>query len=147
MSGENINVYAAAFTLALSGAAVASGAVGQSTTPYDLVANGSSYPDATFALTCTFGGAPVENSVITLCAQLLGVDGGSKNTLAPEPSRLGRVIGNFVVDNIATEQTIALDAYDLPRNASYWLYNNATGQSLAVGWVLKVTPRTVKAAA
>jgi hypothetical protein len=149
MSGENVNVYAPTFELASGGTGngIASGVIGKATNAYALEANGLSYPDGTFALTCVFGGVPVENSVITLCAQLLGVDGGSKNTLVPEPSRLGRVIGRFAVDNVATEQTMALEAFDLPRNAAYWLFNEATGQTILAGWTLKVTPRTIKPAA
>lgn len=147
MSGENIAVYGASVTLEASGAAIASGAIGQANDlAYNLVTSGLSYPDATFVLIGTFGGVPTENSVLTLCAQLLSVDGGSKNTLAPEPTRLGRVIGNFVVDNSSAEQPMTLEAFGLPRNAMYYVYNNATGQSLAAGWTLSVTPQTVKSA-
>ena len=144
MSGENINVYGSVVILEAAGAAIASGAIGQANDlAYDLTTTG--YPDATFALTCTFAVAPIENSVLTLCAQPLAID-GTKNTLVPEPTRLGRVIGNFVLDNTTAEQSMELAAYDLPRNAWYWIFNNATGQSLPAGWTLKVTPRTIKAA-
>lgn len=146
MSGENIDVYGSVVTLELSGAAISSGAMGVANDQAYNRANSGYYPDASFALICSFGGTPTENSVITLCAQLLNIDGGTKNTLAPEPTRLGRVIGNFVVDNTASEQPMELTAYDLPLNAMYYLYNNATGQSISAGWVLKVTPRTIKAA-
>lgn len=147
MSGENINVYGTLKVLESSGSAIASGAVMLADdATYDLTLDGGYFPDALFSLTCSFTTAPVENSVLTLCARPLLVD-GTNSTQVPEASRPTRMIGNFVVDNVTGQQTMELTAYDVPRNASYYIFNNATGQSVTAGWALKVTPRTVKAAA
>lgn len=146
MSGETINVYLPQITLESNGVAFASGAMSlKATNAYDLTANGY-YPDGIFALVCQFTSAPVENSVVTLCARPLLVD-GTNNTLVPETTRPTRQIGNFVVDNSTVLQAMELIAYDLPINAEYYLFNNATGQAVPAGWKLYIKPRTVKAAA
>lgn len=147
MSGENINAYMPQIALETNGAAFASGAMSlKATNTYDLTsAAGNFYPDAIFALICTFTSAPTENAVITLCARPLLID-GTNSALVPEPTRLGRQIGNFVVDNSTVLQPMELIAYDLPINAEYYLFNNATGQAVPAGWKLYVKPRTIKAA-
>lgn len=145
MSGENINVYGTFKALESNGATFASGTIVKATSAYDLTADGAFYPDAVFALTCTFATAPTENAVITLCARPLLID-GTNSTEVPETTRPTRQIGNFVVNNVTTLQAMELVCYDLPKNAEYYLFNNATGQSVSTGWTLRVTPRTVKAA-
>jgi len=145
MSGENIDVYLPQIALETSGAAFASGAMSlKATSAYDRSAN-SFYPDGVFALVCQFATAPTENSVITLAARPLLVD-GVNSAEVPEPTRLTRQIGNFTVNNVTTLQAIELIAYDLPINAEYYLFNNATGQSVPAGWKLYIKPRTIKAA-
>lgn len=145
MSGENINVYGAAKVLEPNGATFASGTIIKATSTYDLTVDGAYYPDAVFALTFQFATAPVENSVLTLAARPLVVD-GTNSAEVPEATRLTRQLGNFVVNNVTTLQAAELTVYDAPRNAEYYLYNAATGQSVLAGWTLRVTPRTVKAA-
>lgn len=147
MSGENINVWGTTKLIESGGAAFSSGAMSaKATSAYSTITDGADFPDAVFVLTCSFAVAPVENSVITLAARPLLVD-GTNNAQVPEPTRLTRQVGNFVLDNVTGTQTMDLMAYDLPRNAEYYLYNAATGQAVSAGWALRVTPRTVKAAA
>lgn len=149
MSGENLVVYLDANQRVLSsnGAAIASGAIAAAAAAsYDVVADGAGYPDGSFVLTCSFGTAPVENTTLSLYAQPLAIDSGPVDAQVPETTRPTMVIGSFVVNNVTGAQSIVLNAYDLPRKAAYWLFNNATGQLLAAGWTLKVTPRTFKVA-
>jgi hypothetical protein len=149
MSGENIVVYLDANqkTLSSNGAAIASGAIAvAASATYDVIADGSGYPDGSFVFTGSFATAPVENTTLSLYAQPLGIDSGPVDAQAPETTRPTMVIGSFVVNNVTGAQSIVINAYDLPRRAAYWLFNNQTGQSLAAGWTLKVTPRTFKVA-
>jgi hypothetical protein len=149
MSGENLVVYLDANrkTLSSNGVSIASGAIAVAAAAnYDVIADGAGYPDGSFVLTGSFASAPVENTTLSLYAQPLGIDDGPLDAQAPETTRPTMVIGSFVLNNVAGQQSILLNAYDLPRKAAYWLYNNSTGQALAVGWTLKVTPRTFKVA-
>lgn len=143
MSGEAI-VYKAstAKTLESSGASISNNAVLAAGTAYDLVADGLSYPDAEFALTCSFATAPTEGSVISLYAQPLDVD-GTADTQAPETTRPTYFVGNFVVNNVTGSQTLWLYGENLPLKASYTLHNNGTGQSISSGWTLKALGRTI----
>lgn len=147
MSGEAI-VYkaSAAKTLESSGASIANNSVLAASTAYDLAADGQNYPDAEFALSCSFATAPTEGAVISLYARPLDVD-GTADTQAPEATRPTLFIGNFVVDNVTGAQTLWLYAENLPLKASYTLHNNGTGQSISSGWALKALGRTIGPAA
>lgn len=148
MSGECIVVYldASQKILSSNGSAIASGAVGQaSAASYDVLNDGAGYPDGMFVLTGSFATAPIENSSLLLYAQPLGIDGAA-NAQVPEATRPTLLIGAFVLNDVAGAQSIAFMAYDLPRKANYFIHNNGSGQSLAAGWSLKVTPRSYKAA-
>ena len=146
MANETIYVKGTQKTLMSAGASIANNAIGTATTAnYDAVVDGAGFPDAEFVLGVTFTVAPTENSVIVLLAQQLDID-GTNDADVPETTRLGRVIGSFVVNNTTTTQYIPLFARDLPLLATYYLYNNATGQAISANWTLKVTPRSYKAA-
>jgi hypothetical protein len=147
MSGENILVaWPSLITIESGGLALASGVLSVAgASPYNII-DGGYYPDAQFILTCNFATAPVDKSVLVLVAQELDID-GTLDTLPPTASRLDRTIGNFVVAGVTGSRSMSLVAYDIPPNAAYYIYNNATGQALAAGWTLKVRPRTIKAAA
>lgn len=148
MSGENIVVWGTTpKVLEANGAAITNGAVIQADdATYNLSTDGGGYPDALFVLTGTFATAPVENSSLSLYARELDID-GTLDTDVPEATRPGRFVGSFTVNNVTTLQALILVAYDVPRLADYYIHNNGTGQSLAAGWTLKVTPRSNKAAA
>lgn len=146
MSGENILAYGATKVLESSGVLIANNAVAQADdATYDLVVDGGGYPDAMFVITAAFAVAPSEGAVLALYARPLDVD-GLLDTEIPEASRPTRFIGAFVVNNVTSLQVMELTAYDVPRKADYYIHNNSTGQSVSVGWTLKVTPRTNKAA-
>ena len=130
-------------TLEANGGSITNGSVVQADDDtYSVASDGGGYPDAEFVLTVTFGTAPTEGTILALYARPLDVD-GTADTEAPEAGRPTQYIGSFVVNNVTTAQTIVMRAYDLPALASYYLHNNATGQTVSAGWVLKVTPRTV----
>lgn len=132
-------------TLEANGASITSGSVVQADDAvYNISTDASNWPDAEFTLTCTFGTSPTEGRVLNLLARPMAVD-GVNNTQIPEASRPTWYVGSFVVNNIATVQTMYIQggvAYDLPRNAQYYLHND-TDQTVSAGWVLKVLPRNV----
>lgn len=147
MAGERIAVWGSTVkTLESNGAACANNALAQATTnSYSVESDGGGFPDVQFVLRATFGVAPVEGAVIALYAQQLNLDGTDGADQA-ETTRPGKFIGAFVVNNVATTQTLELIAEKVPRFASYWLHNVNTGQSISAGWTLKATPTTEKLA-
>jgi len=148
MSGETIEVWGTQKSLETNGSAIPNGSLlAASAGTYDKMStDGNGFPDAQFVLSCQFGTAPAEGSVISLVAQPLALDGASANAQTPEPSRLTRFIGNFIVNDVTSMQHMELMATDLPPKALYYLYNANTGQSISAGWVLRIKPRTYKAA-
>ena len=92
-----------------------------------------------FELTAVFGSAPVAGSI-----QLYAVDWTlSGVTAGPAPTSvlLARYVGSFtpqpLASNAALSILMSLDRVALSNKTDYYLYNNATGQSLSVGAVLK----------
>ena len=147
MSNEAIVFLGTPKTLESSGGSIASLAVVQATVAdYSIIADGANYPDAEFVLTATFSVAPVENTKLALYARSLDVDGAT-DTEVPEAGRPEKYIGDFSVNNVTSAQTMVLRAQDVPTAASYYIHNVNAGQSVAAGWVLKVTPRTIGPAA
>lgn len=148
MSGETIAVFGTQKTLQASGSsgAIANNSLDQAIGDfYDIVADGLGFPDADFVLSCSFATAPTEGTVVALHAQPLAIDGANAGQI-PEVTRPTIYIGAFVVNNVTTAQYILLTARDLPKKANYYIHNNGTGQALAGGWTLKVTPKSYKAA-
>ena len=134
-------------TLEANGASIANTAIGQADdATYGIVADGASYPDAEFVLAVAFGTNPTVNTTIDLYAQELDID-GTNDTIAPTTTYKQRYIGSFVVAAQTATQYLKVRAYDVPLVASYYLHNNATGQTMSAGWTLKVTPRTIGPAA
>lgn len=147
MSGEITVVFGTQKTLEASGASIANNALAQADdADYSISADGSSYPDARFVLACAFGTAPTEGTTIVLYGRPLNID-STNDAEAPEVTRPVQYIGAFVVNNVTTTQYMELTAFDVPAEASYYIHNNGTGQTLSSGWTLKVTPRTYKPAA
>lgn len=134
-------------TLEANGASIANNAMGAADdATYSISADGASAPDAEFVMTATFGTAPTINTTLDLYAQELDID-GTADAQAPTATYKQRYIGSFVVNAVTTAQTLKRVAYDVPLLASYYIMNNATGQTLSAGWTLKVTPRTIGPAA
>lgn len=140
MANERILIKGTPKTLESNGASIANNALAQADDAgYDIFVDGSSYRDAKFALTITFSVAPTENTVVSLYARPLDIDGTADGEI-PEATRPTVYVGAFVVNNVTTAQTIELLAEDVPWKADYYLHNNGTGQTIGAGWVLKVTP-------
>lgn len=146
-TGDAIVKYGTQKTLEASGASIANNAMAQADdADYSVALDGSGAPDVEFAIAVTFGTAPTQNTLIDLYAQALNIDGTS-DAQAPTTTYRQKYIGSFVVNNVTTQQFLALLAYDVPPNAAYYLHNNGTGQTISSGWTLKATPRTVGPAA
>lgn len=132
-------------TLEASGASISAAAVVQANdASYSLSADAASWPDAEFVLTCAFSTAPTEGRSINLLARPLNID-GTNDAPVPEAARPTHYVGSFVVDNTTSTQYLNLQgivAYDLPREADYYLHNGAD-QAVSAGWKLVVTPRNV----
>lgn len=93
-----------------------------------------------FELQFTFGTAPVAGA-IQLVAVDYGVIGTATTPAAPTASLLGRVEGTFspqfAASNTQLAVVLTLNSVSLKRKTDYYLYNNATGQPIPVGAVLK----------
>lgn len=147
MANEMIVVWGTPKTLEANGASITNNTIAQANdADYSVSADGSSYPDALFVLAATFGTSPTEGTAISLYARPLNID-GTADSEVPEVTRPTRFVGNFIVNNVSTAQYMSFVADDVPAEASYYLHNNGTGQTLSSGWTLKVTPRTYKPAA
>ena len=147
MANEAIVKLGTTKTLEANGASIANTAMGQANdATYSITADGAGYPDADFVLNAAFGTAPTINTTLDLYAQELDIDGTS-DAQVPTTTYKQRYIGSFVVNAVTTTQPLKVRAYDVPLVASYYLHNNATGQTMSTGWTLKVTPRTIGPAA
>lgn len=88
-----------------------------------------------------FGAAPTAGTV-----QLIAVPRAFDGTPGPAPSAsmLGRVVGTFspspATGNAATGWVMSIDSVPLPPDCDFFLFNNATGQSLSAGWTLTAQP-------
>lgn len=144
-AGDPIVAVGATKTLEANGASITSGAVVQADdAAYVLATDAAGWPDAEYVLTATFGTAPTEGRTLNLMARPMALDGAA-NAEVPEAGRPTWYVGSFVANNVTSAQTMQLQggvAYDLPRNAQYFIHNG-TDQTVSAGWVLKVTPRNV----
>jgi len=148
MAGETIIVVGTPKTLEANGASTANNAItAADDASYGIVADGASFPDAKFVLAFAYTTPPTENAEITLVARPLNID-STNDTDVPEATFIPYWIGSFLVNNVgsSTVQYSELVAYDVPWEASYYILNNATGQTINAGWTLKVTPFSRKAA-
>lgn len=146
MAGETIVVFGTPKTLEANGGSIANNAVVQADdATYDQVSDGASFMYADFVLSFTYASAPTEGTVLALYARPLDID-GTNDAEVPEAARPTMFIGSFVVNNVTTAQYAQLIERQVPKLASYYIHNSATGQTVSAGWTLKVTPRSYKAA-
>lgn len=147
MANEVIRVFGTQKTLEASGGSITNNSIVQADDAgYSTSSDGGNYPHAEFVAGFTFGTGPTEGTVLALIARTMNID-GTNDAEVPEAGRQDRLIGVFVVNNVTTAQYAALFAYDVPRDANYYLHNVGTGQTVSSGWTLKVTPMTYQAAA
>jgi hypothetical protein len=94
---------------------------------------------ANFEITPVFGAAPVAGALQLYAVDwsLDGVTGGP----APSATMQPRLVGSFSprpkASNAATTWVMRLNNVAVTNKTSYYVYNAATGQSVAIGWVLK----------
>lgn len=145
MAGESLVTYGTPKTLESNGAAVTNNNVGVAdNATYSRAADGAGFADAKFVFSGGFGGAPVDNSTIVLLARPMNIS-GTNDAEVPQngaTSFKGVIIGSFVLRNTASVQYVELIAEDVPDEAEYYVWDNATGQTLSAGWTLTVIPRT-----
>jgi hypothetical protein len=141
VANEIQRVYGTTVTLEASGASISNNAIAQADdanidlsddTPAD-------YFDGDFALTCAFGGTPTAGTSVSLILRPLDID-GTTDAPAPTATYLHHFYGSFLHNGGSSSQTLLCMAERVPRRFSAYLYNNATGQTLSSGWVLKFTP-------
>ena len=141
MTGELKLVYGTQKTVEANGASITNTSFVQADDANMTSADSLDYPDADFALTCTFGTAPTANKSVNLYVQPLNFDGTSDSP-SPSANFKRHFVGAFVPNNVNTSQTLFLRGYDLPKEYACWLENQG-GQTINTGWVLKVTPRSI----
>ena len=148
MANEAIYAWGTEKTLEASGASCANGNIVQANdASYSTVTDGANFPDAVFVLKLQFATVTsIENKVIALYARPLNID-GTNDAPAPTATYLEKFVGSFILQasSAGIDQYLMLTAYDLPKEAEYYLLNS-TGQTVSAGWTLKVTPRTYKPA-
>ena len=96
------------------------------------------YPFGEFELAATFALAVAANKSIDLYFRPYDISGANQ---APAPSTTYKQqrIGSFYPDVILTAQYLKVDGVQLRKDGTYYLFNNATGQSMpAAAWGLKV---------
>jgi hypothetical protein len=143
MANETKVVWGTPKTLEANGASTANNTISQADdASYGIVADGLSYPDAEFVLSCAFATSPTENTTVDLLARELNID-STNDAQAPETTYRARYIGSFLLNNVTSTQYLKLMAQDVPTEADYYVHNNGTGQTMSAGWTLKVTPRSV----
>lgn len=128
-------------TLEANGSSITSNSLVQADDAnYDTSSDGEGAPDAEFSASFTFGSAPTEGTVLAVFARPLDVI-GTGDTEVPEMARPTRYIGRFVVNNVTSLQYgVPFVSRDLPKQASYYMGNVATGQTVSTGWTLYATP-------
>lgn len=132
-------------TLEASGGSITAGSVVQADDAnYVISSDAANWPDAEFYLTCAFGTGPTEGRPVNLLARPLDID-STNDAEVPEAGRPTWYVGSFHVNNVTSTQYMQIQggvAFDVPRNAAYYLHNG-TDQTLSSGWKLVVVPRNV----
>ena len=147
MADEAIWTYASQVTLEASGASAASGAFVAANDAAMSSANHGNFPLADFALTCDFGAAVAGGVFVGLYRQDLNID-GTADAPAPTVSTYEEtLVGMFKLPSgQSASATYPLTDVPLTSQCQFSI-KNATAQSMSVGWVLKVTPKTLEPAA
>ena len=108
--------------------------------------NSDDAPSASVVGLFTFAVAPTASSVILLYVRPLNIADTTKDADAPNADIQREFLGAFVLDNVTTEQVIAVQVA-LPNNKSSQEYEfyieNQGGQTISAGWSLQITPKTI----
>lgn len=139
MALQSKRLYGATTTLhaIASTAAVATDAMSAESAALQTADHGD-YPLGEFELAVTYSVAPTASKSIDLYFRAYDIAGTSK---APAPSTTYKQkrLGSFYPDAVTSLQYLKVDGVELRKDGTYYLYNNATGQSMpATAWGLKV---------
>ena len=142
MAGEAKYVYGSQLTLEDSGGSAAAAAMVDANAASFNSANSSMYPLADFVLYCSFGAA-VAATTVDLFRQDLDID-STNDALAPTASTYEQTyVGSFVIKSGQSAAAYyPLTNVPLSANCQFSI-KNSTAQSLAAGWVLKATPKSL----
>jgi hypothetical protein len=143
MSGEAIKDYGSWVTLEASGASIANNAFGQADDAgFSLVTDGGGRPHLEFELSWAHATAPTANTSIVVFAQDLNFN-GTPDAQAPSANHLRRVVGSALEANVTATQYARFNVMNAPADASYWLQNNGTTQTISSGWTLRARAWTL----
>ena len=152
MANEAVFKYGTQKTITTTGAATVNNAVSAAAGTYSAT-DTADYPDADFVLsTAAWAVAPTANTTIDLYVRPLNVvsttDVDAPAVPGSATSWKSQYVCSFVVPGGATTANVlAAVGYNLPKEGEFYVFNNNTGQSLAVNWALYMTPRTYGPAA
>jgi len=142
MAGEAKYVYGSQLTLEDSGGSAAAAAIVAANAASFNSANSSMYPLADFVLMCSFGAA-VAVTTVDLFRQSLEID-STNDALDTTASTFEQTyVGSFAIKSGQSAAAYYfLPSVPLTANCQFWV-KNATAQSLAAGWTLKATPKSL----
>lgn len=112
--------------------------------------NDDDAPEAVFALRCQWATVTnVANRVINLYARPKAIQ-GSNDPVQPSTSRKATLIGKFTVYAAAintdywfnTDDVCPLPNFKASQQYEFYI-ENLTGQTIAAGWALYITPKTI----
>ena len=126
---------------------VSSTNIGGGTTLLDNSTNKYPYAIAVFNNPGTFGGAPTDNSTVSLYAVLQDVDSTSDDTAAPSGTDLesARFMGSFPIYNTDEEQRVTINISLHGILKAYFYILNNSGQTISGSGnhiYVKITPFT-----
>ena len=109
---------------------------------YVRITDGDDAPDGKFVFGFTIGTAGTANTLIDLYVRRLNID-GTNDSQVPTATYKQEWVGSFKYNNaVTTIQYAEMNAKNLPADGEYYIHNQ-TGQSIAAGWTLKITPETI----
>jgi len=147
MASENEWTYATQVTLEASGASAANAAFVAADDTTLASASHSNYPYADFVLkTVGFGAALASTGSlgVGLWRRDLNIDGTAGDEGAVTASNRVHFCGFFALPNSAASTStnyVSLTDVSLVEDQDYYI-ENLTGQSINIGWTLKVKPKT-----
>lgn len=143
MANEVVWTYADQVTLEASGTSAASDAFLQAADVSLTSANHSNFPMCDLALTADFGATPT-NGVVRVYRRDMNID-GTADAVAPSSSFPRLFVGSIPIPGSASA-TYPLPDVPLSKDCDFYI-ENATGQNISAGWVLKATPKTYEPSA
>lgn len=147
MASESIRDSGSWFDLEASGASITNNSFAEANDDtFSLATDGGSRPHLEFEFEWAHGTGPTANAPINFYAKDLTMFGGANHARDPSANNLQRLVKTITVDNTTSTQRRRFDVMFAPADASYWLHNAGTGQTISSGWKLRVRAWTLKPA-